>query len=344
MEPFTGRVLRGLFLLVITFSVTACATVSKKFSPSLKENVGVFADQTVAILSQADLGFERQQAIYIRPFWRPEEKEEQSFIRNRNRAKDAFRAIIVYSFRLVFIAEQNDSDQQKIKAYADFLGSFDDRVLEDLQFKPDHYAGLIQEIRSKETFLDAIRAAQPIINAAGQAINRILDDTEESANALEAKLSSRIDEEYADVRRYQKILETEKYAVFGGLEELYLMNYKGDAGAYDRLVKSKVIWPSSLMPTGPPSDNDVMRLRDSLLTRLDNLNRIWSEVAPDWENYRATHLELDKLHSQMLQNIKRARMITLLWVRAHQKMGLGTLNPAEWIDVKELISTGVKFF
>jgi hypothetical protein len=327
MEYPTGRILRGFLLLSAALAASACATARGKFTPTMKENVGVFADQTVAMLSQADFGFTRSEAIYTRTFFDPEGEEEKGFFHIRDSAKDAFRAIIIYSFRLVLIAEANDTEKKKVGAYADYLSGFDDRILEDLRFGKNHYAGLIQEIRGKETFIDALKAAQPIINAAGQHINQILDNIVVSANALASKMEQKIDAEYVDVIRYQKILETEKYAVFTGLEQLYLTR-KGDEDAFDRFVKSRVLRSEKLLPKGPPSGEDLDRLRESLLRQLDDINRIW----------------LDELHAKTLENINRARMISLLWVRAHQKMGLGTINPAEWIDVQDLIRLGVKFF
>lgn len=343
MEIPTNRIFRGLVLLSAALAASACASVKAKFSPTLKENVGIFADQTVAMLSHAEFGFGEGQAVRIRTIVNPEWEEVKRFQFLRSRTKDAFRGIIKYSFRLVLIAETNDPEKKKIEAYADYLSSFDDRVVEDLQIGKDHYASIIQEIRGKETFLDAIKTAQPLINAAGRQINRLLDNVVESADVLASKIESEIDTEYKDVIRYQNILETEKYAVFTGLEQLYLTR-KGDADAFDRFVRSRVIRSQKLIPEGPPSEEDLNRLREGLLKQLDDINRIWNEISPDWENYRATHQELDQLHAKVLDNIKKARMITLLWVRAHQKMGLGTLNPAEWVDIQDLLKLGVKFF
>ena len=107
---------------------------------------------------------------------------------------------------------------------------------------------------------------------------------------------------------------------------------------------SLIIRSKKLLPEGPPSDEDLARLNEAVLGQLDNINRVWMEISQDWENYRATHRELDELHAKMLENINRARMVTLLWTRAHQKMAHGVLAPAEWFDIKDLVGIGTKFF
>ena len=333
----------GLAFLCAAVSLSSCATVSGKFTPTMKENVGIFADQTVALLSQADFGFTRSETIYTRPFWDEEGEEEKNLVRSLDLAKESFRGIIDYSYEIVLIAETKDAEKEKVEAYADFISDFDDKLLEDLRYSRDHYVDLIREVREQESFLDALKKAQPIINAAGKYNNRVLDDMVESMDVVMLKMEDRIDTEYREVIRYQEILEDEKYAAFQALEQLYL-THKGDRDAFGRFIESGVLRSKKLLPEGPPSEEDLIRLNQTVLGQLDNINRVWMEISQDWENYRATHRELDELHAKMLENINRARMVTLLWTRAHQKMAHGVLAPAEWFDIKDLVGIGTKFF
>ncbi len=344
MEISVSRVVRGgLVSLFAALSLSSCATVTGKVTPTVKENVGIFADTTVALLSQADFGFSREETIYIRPFWNPEGKVEKALVESRDSAKASFRGIIEYSYKIVLIAETYDTEKEKVEAYGDYISDFDDRLLEDLRFSKDHYVGLIKEVREKDSLLNALKTAQPLVNAAGQHMNRVLDVMVDSLNVVVTEMEEQIDKEYEDVIRYQEILETEKYSVFKGLEQLYLTG-KGDEAAFDRFVASGVVRSKKLLPEGPPSEEDLDRLNQALLGQLDNINRIWLDIAQDWENYRATHRELDELHGKMLEDIKRARMVTLLWVRAHQKMANGVSTPAEWFDIQDLIRIGTKIF
>ena len=69
---------------------------------------------------------------------------------------------------------------------------------------------------------------------------------------------------------------------------------------------------------------------------------IEQETAQDWNVYRETHRELDRLHDKVIQQNRQARLITLVWLRAHQKMASGVTSPAEWFDIKTLPGQLVK--
>jgi hypothetical protein len=43
-----------------------------------------------------------------------------------------------------------------------------------------------------------------------------------------------------------------------------------------------------------------------------------------------------KTHEKAIADSKRARLITLVWLRAHQKMASGVTEPAEWFDINTL--------
>jgi len=37
----------------------------------------------------------------------------------------------------------------------------------------------------------------------------------------------------------------------------------------------------------------------NLMVTLDMIDKIWHQIKPDWELYRNTHLELDRLHKKL---------------------------------------------
>ena len=85
-------------------------------------------------------------------------------------------------------------------------------------------------------------------------------------------------------------------------------------------------------------------MADHLVEKLDKVHRIGEEIKQDWEVYRATHRELDNLHKKARFETRQIRFMTLVWLRAHQKMASGVTNPAEWFDISEapgmLLKTG----
>ena len=78
------------------------------------------------------------------------------------------------------------------------------------------------------------------------------------------------------------------------------------------------------------------------MTRLDALHRIGEEIEPEWKIYRAAHQELDDLYDKMLDSIRTARLLTMVWVHAHYQMASGKSKPAEWFDITNVGAVALK--
>ncbi len=216
-----ARVLKGLGLLYLMLALSGCATLKEKFQPKTQANAGIFADTTLSMLSQADLGFDRDEAVYVREFFDPAGEEEKRLFKNNKETNKFIRGIIKYSLELVVITETHDNAADQIKAYADYISGFDDAVLEKLGLEKDYYAEAIEEVREQGEFMEALRKAQPIIHGASRYMNTVLDEKFAVIEDLALKLDRKIDERYAEVIQYQRALEKEKYAVLGSLGRVY---------------------------------------------------------------------------------------------------------------------------
>jgi hypothetical protein len=329
-----------LGLLYLAFSFTGCASVkgySKKFSPQVHANIGVFADTTITLVTDSELDLTQNQTIFIRDFFDPKREEEKALLAAKENVSKALRKVVRYSVDLVVITETNDSEAKMIAAYGDYIAGFNHETLKNMGYKKDHYDELVQKIRSQRTFLEALQMAQPIINAASQYINVRLDEYGTKLDALSLKLDSEIDQRYQDVILYQRALESEKYEILKALGIVYLA-FKGDHTSYKQLVDSGVIRKKKLLPRSNPSDEDLMAIAEHLNSRLKATHLIGTEIKPDWDNYRNAHSELNELHRLGKNKISKARMIALAWLRAHQKMAAGVTSPAEWFNVDDLPS------
>ena len=343
---------RYLFMLIIVFYwgwlIVGCASmssVSNKFTPQQKANMGIFADQTITMLSEADFGFTREEAVYVREFLTSNVEGDIAVQKGMKEAGWFFGEIVDYSIGLVTIVETSEGESGRVAAYKDFMSGFNQEMLEKLELDPNYYDSILEEIGHQEEFLGALRTGQPIINAAGRYMHRVLDQLEIDIGIVAKNLETAIDAEYKDVIRYQEALETEKYTILRTIGQLYLA-YKGESDAFKKLVAEGSIRRKELIPNGEPTVDDLEAIGKHLRIRLDALHLIEQEIKQDWENYRATHRELDRLHDKAIAQNYRARFITLVWLRAHQKMASGITNPAEWFDIKtlpgQLIKMGTK--
>lgn len=331
-----------IFLLLCIIPLLAsCASISQKFTPKQKANIGIFADQTINMLSEADFGFSRDSSIYLREFFDYESTEVKEFSKHLTEAEKTFRGIINYSLILVTIAETEKTEKDRVDAYAEYLSGFNEKILKKLQLKPDYYTQILIDISTQENFLGALQTAQPVINAAGRYMHQILDNIQEAVDILAVKLDSEIDKEYERVIHYQEILEDEKYNILESFGYLYGA-YSGDKKAFDLLIASGNIRRKALIPKSSPTDEELWAISEHLKIRLDALHKIEMEIKPDWDFYRAAHRELDEGHANMSKQINQARMITLVWLRAHQKMSSGISSPAEWFNIKTLPQQAIK--
>jgi hypothetical protein len=333
-----------LIILCCFWLFTGCATmtsVSKKFTAQQKANMGIFADHTISMLDNADFGFDRDESIYTREFLVTMVEGDLELQNGLTEAGWFFGEIVDYSVGLVTIVETQSGEAARVKAYQDFMSGFNKEMLGKLELAPDYYASTLEEIGQQQDFLGALRKGQIIINAAARYMHRVLDQIEVDVEIVVKNLETLIDEEYQEVILYQEALEEEKYAILRSFGLLYL-TYKGEPDVFDRLVAEKTVRRPELLPDGEPSIEEMEIIGEHLAKRLKALHLIEQEIAQDWNTYRETHRELDRLHDKVIQQNQQARLITLVWLRAHQKMASGVTSPAEWFDIKTLPGQLVK--
>ena len=321
-----------LITVLVILIVSGCASWEGKFSRTTEADVGIFADQTLATLTDPELGLPVGKTVYIRDYIDYSAPEEQKFGQLTKELELRLLRLIKYSMGLVDIAETSKSEAEKIEKYADFVQSMQQKAEERAGYEPGRYDEYINNIRSQEKFHQALQQAQPIIHASGRGYQTLLDDVHESLKILQAKIDRKIDERFATVIRYQKALEEEKYTILIALGQLY-QTYKGDPDAFQKIRAGDVIRKKSLLPKGNPTEDDLSAIAEHLVKRLEITHKIWQEIEPDWELYRATHRELDTLVAEIKSRLNRTRATVIIWARAHQKMASGKSSPAEWFDI-----------
>ena len=320
---------------LISFVLSGCATMNKKFTPQTKANIGFFADNTIAILSNVDLSIKRNEAVFSRRFFDENGSEEKRMGVLNNNMQIALYNIVDYSVTLVNMVESDRTEKEKVTAYADHLVRFKEDILYNTGMTSEQFDTEIKDIKSQPDFLSALRAAQPIISAAVIDAIMELKELTEAIETVADKMDAKIDEEYADIIRYQQKMEEEKSNILSAFEIVYDA-YRTDKPNLSKLTESGVIWLPEIIPQGRPTRKDLQAILKHLQARLDALHTVQQEIQPYWEDYRATHRELDDLTDKIVDEIKNVRLILLVWVRAHQKMATGIVDPAEWFDINDV--------
>ena len=340
----TRRLKVGVAMMIIVLALAGCATLEPlegKFTPSSKADVGYFADQTITMLSQADFTFTRNETVYTREFVEPDAAEEKQLYRILDEVDALFEKILDYSLNLVVVYETHNDDGTRIAAYADYIEPADEDALRQTGLTPQAWETLVAEVRGQRKFMKAVEAAQPILSGVGWYMNVKLNEAVDATDKVALAMEQRIDERFAEVIRYHDILLEEKYAILAALEQVYRA-YIGEKEAYDRLRKSPAIRKKNLVPQRELSDDELEAVANHLMTRLDALHSIGEEIEPEWKIYRTAHQELDYLYDKMMDSIRTARVLTMVWVHAHYQMASGKSKPAEWFDISKVAVSAVK--
>jgi hypothetical protein len=330
-----------ILLAVATAVTSGCASYKKNFQSTTVVNIGSFADSTITLLSDLDLTMSREETLLVRRFIDESAPEEQLVIQFDDQLKKDVGNMVRYSIEIVNIAESDLTETNKIYRYADYLVSFRDGLIEKHGVNLPIFDQTIEDVMAQTEFLEALRKAQPLLNAAVMAAALDVDELIDAIEALTRKVDNRIDEEYADIIRYRAKLEREKFDILTAFEIIYDA-YRLDEPNLGALRDSGVIWTPEIIPEGRPTRDDLKNIGEHLHARLQALDIVQNEMQPNWEDYMATHKELDAIGDQTIQNAHEARIPMLTWVRAHQKMTSGMTDPAGWFDVGEVTKSLIK--
>jgi len=312
-----------------------------KLTSTKSDNLGPFASQTIAIVGESDFGFTEKRSIYVSGYLNRSPEEVQKYFEDTGKADQLFNAIVGYSVKIVTLSESDGSEQEQIERYAEYVSRFRADALAKIGATPEDQRVLVQTIREQKTYLDALQVAQPLVDAVAERGESLLFGLETSTNDLVALLDTSIEEDHEELLNYTELLEHKRNQILLGLQRIF--EYEdGDDDALDRLKKSKLIRSPDLQVREGLSEKELRKIEDHLVSRLESLTAIAEKIEPDWERYRATHVELDTLHALVLGDIRRARLALLSWKRAHKLMAAGKIDSAEWFDLYQAPTTLLK--
>lgn len=314
--------------------LSGCTTYKEKFQAGTVANIGFFADSTVTMMSSLDLQMGRNETLLTRRFFDRSEEEELKLIELDQEFQSTISGLVKYSIKIVNIAESASTEEEMIAKYADYLSQFKEALSEHELFDAEGFDQTLAKVREQETFLEALRAGQSLLNAVAMEAILNIEELLDAVDVLVEKVHLKIDEEYEDVVLYRHILEDEKSDILRAFAIIYTA-YKSDEPELSALRESGVIWMPEIIPEGVPTRKELEKIGEHLESRLNAMHRIHQEVAPDWQDYLDTKKELQVVTKRSMTMIQRTQLMMLTWVRAHQRMAAGKVDPADWFDLSE---------
>lgn len=322
-------------LVVALIAVTpACKGLNKKFQPTSKANMGFFADSTLTFLAELEGVLSRSDAVRAREFIHPDEPEETALRTSFERGFQIIRSMAVYSIELVTIVEAADEPKKQVEAYIAFMRPFAEQLCEACGVEGGIDEETLAAAAEAPKLIDAIRIAQPILGDAIREALMLGGEAERQLQVVGAKMDAAIDAEFADVIRYHEELEEVRASILRSIECVYRTR-RGETGALDELRSLGTVHVTGLIPDGEPTPEELTAVSNHLVQRLDQLAQIRRAIDPDWQDFRAAHAEVDALLESGLGKINRFRVTVVVWMRAHQKMASGVVEPAQWFDIND---------
>ena len=294
---------------LLTLLLGACASTEGKFTESHVADLSAFSDNTAVImqvpagaLTSADAILSEQ---YLMQF--PEDIAQLDELRVKGEA--LFSHIRTYSARVSDLSVGNLSEEARIAAVAEALKVFSDDIGRTDASTQANFEIWLNRVASQEKFLDAVRAAQPIVSSLGRLGQSYLNTFDTTILRLGESMSVALDKDFEPIHAYFGRVDSRNRVLAGRLIDLYARE---------------------------PSLGALADEEDVIIQGLERNHRLAVEAGPEWNLYAKTAKEIDLLQEASLVNTGKARIALLMWVSAHEKMASGRVKPAQWFSMKDV--------
>ncbi|MGH7742340.1 MAG: hypothetical protein ACRENS_10000 [Candidatus Eiseniibacteriota bacterium] len=344
MTPTRRRLCRTIWLGVFSASVLSGCSA---FQGSKRIDVAPFSENTVGMLSEMQK-FNRPVAwVYLRKYTNlPTVTAARQGVQP---IRDLLRGVGFYSTQVVSLYDSPLPEQRKISELARYLNDYIRPPLaaadtSETRFSTADLDDVLAKIRASKTFLDALSAAQPLINATVARGNALFEDMDNLVIAAAADINGRVEAEYAPLKA--SVLDLDAMHVASAHSYALLQRYRGgDSAALDSLRAEDPATGSHLAGGAHPTAKDLDEAERYLIERTGTIKSLREQLEPEFTNYRDSIAELDELRGQTDDRAKLGRMTLMLWARSHRNLAAG-ISVKPMIDVmgmvKSTVATGAK--
>ena len=322
----------SIVLVLLAALTSSCATVEKSIVGEEYENVLPFAQQTVSALGGERIEFRDSEFAYLRQLYDPDAAELANLRRLLSMADQFRNRIIFYSLEVLRIAETQIPDEQRVQEFARTLDSMRQYFSTDPDSADALFDATLANIKSQSDFLAALRAAQPLVNRAGEQFEDHLRVIEEQALVDAVRfLDDAIRSNYAVFLDYAAVMEQRRDELLTGLK-LVRSHRRGDDGALAQLRERNIVLNKDIPIPDSPDEQQISRIEEYLLAEMRKELEIAEFTSLDIDAYLKTQGELEREEAEILAALSVARLQIVAWTRAHQAMANGVKDPGKLIE------------
>ncbi len=332
---------RALLAAAVVALVTASSGCSA-FKATKKLDMQPFAENTVTAIGEMRKIDAPPVWIRLRPYF-----THPAVLEARDAAKplrDLVRGVNAYSLQLVALNEARISDPTKCRELAKFLRGASQRALladadvAEINLTTERRDAILKEIETKEKYMDALMAAEPIVNAVLTHGLNLSDSVDAALAKATATLETEVQGQYKAMlaNRAALLVLQERTILAQTWAEVLTF---GDEGAADRLRKTVPV-VASYLPAGKAADEKAQRaVVAALAAQAARIKTALDQIDPEYQAYRESALELDQLRAKTTENAKLARSVLMLWARSHKNLARGVEVPPMFDLAKIVMSS-----
>jgi len=333
-EQKIRKIIRNLLVMsCLMFTVIGCAT----FQSTKKYDISPFATSMIAVAGDIQYSLLQYQVIAVRKYTGgPAVKDFQA---HKNKLRKLIQGIIAYSIEVVTLSESNMSDSERANALADYLESLEQPTLEKplpkLNITQSQLDTIIANVRSQKIFLDALGAAQPLIDEVGRISRVLTEETKISLDSAYVEVLEKWEKEYAGTIWAKQII---KDAQMNAITALYYGNQfvRGNKSSIDSIYKYDPFIGRMYPETKNLTNSEIIDIESRLIYKLEKIKEVKDIFHSDIVDYEDGLLELDKTKRAFNDALRKAGNAVIMWTRAHFQLSKGVTEPAE-IDIMHLM-------
>lgn len=325
-HAFGRDVVLALTCVLVTGVLGGCSA----FKSKKRVDMGGVAEDMIAVAGEIQYNLGQRRPVYLRGYH--DTPQLVSLEYEAKRARMLVRGVIDYTIRLVTIGDSHRPESEKSSALADYLEDLLPAAIEEtdltLSLTRAQVDTVVANVRAQTTLLDALGAAQPVVDEVSITSRGIFDDTKTAMDAAVTALRQRIEDRFRDVRTADEKLERQQLVAVFGLDYLPQIR-RGVPGALDSLLALEPSLPALVATRDGLDVTEIQLIEDRMLTILARTRDVRDQLEPDIKLYYEHQRELDELENLWHAEIRKARVAVLAWARAHKLMAQGVTDPAK---------------
>jgi hypothetical protein len=243
----------------------------------------------------------------------------------------ALKGLVYYSNQLVAIQNSHLSERQRNQHLAFYLEEVFSKTkvkknLDSIGLSQEAVEETLINIRKKDTYLDGIAEADPIINTIVLALFEKLDVIEEDILHVIAAFEEEIEADYQyKINNFVRIRDLEN-STHESLSLLYQFWTK-DRSQLDNLLASDLHLASFIKNKDDISLDEYHKMEAYLFKRMENIEIMLRQLNDDKIEYLSKKEEINLWHLQADEKLSIARNSIMVWGQSHRNLGKGIQVP-----------------